>query len=111
MPRGDGTGPMGAGPMTGRGMGLCTGYRSGGFANSGRGFFGAGRGGRPYGGGRGMGFSNYQGCWNNAPQEYAPISAEDEKRYVSEEINELERKLQELKKHMADLDAASKKKE
>ena len=26
MPRGDGTGPMGMGPMTGRGMGYCTGY-------------------------------------------------------------------------------------
>lgn len=25
MPRRDGTGPMGAGPMTGRGLGLCTG--------------------------------------------------------------------------------------
>ncbi len=25
MPRGDGTGPMGRGPMTGRGLGLCAG--------------------------------------------------------------------------------------
>ncbi|MEG3072099.1 MAG: DUF5320 domain-containing protein [Candidatus Syntrophopropionicum ammoniitolerans] len=24
MPRGDGTGPMGAGAMTGRGLGFCT---------------------------------------------------------------------------------------
>lgn len=119
MPRGDGTGPMGAGPMTGRGMGLCTGYHSGGFANSGLGFFGAGRGGRPYGGGRGMawgggrgmGFRNYQGWANNVPQQYAPISPEDEKKYVAEDIKELERELQELKKHMTDLDAASKKKE
>jgi hypothetical protein len=26
MPRGDGTGPMGMGAMTGRGMGFCAGY-------------------------------------------------------------------------------------
>lgn len=26
MPRGDGTGPMGLGPMTGRGAGFCTGF-------------------------------------------------------------------------------------
>ncbi len=27
MPRGDGTGPAGMGPMTGRGAGFCTGFR------------------------------------------------------------------------------------
>jgi hypothetical protein len=26
MPRGDGTGPLGLGPMTGRGMGYCAGF-------------------------------------------------------------------------------------
>ncbi len=26
MPRGDGTGPMGMGPMSGRGMGFCAGF-------------------------------------------------------------------------------------
>ncbi|HHY81012.1 MAG TPA: DUF5320 domain-containing protein, partial [Thermoanaerobacter sp.] len=26
MPRGDGTGPMGLGPRTGRGLGYCSGY-------------------------------------------------------------------------------------
>lgn len=29
MPRGDGTGPMGMGPMTGRGAGTCAGYGCG----------------------------------------------------------------------------------
>ena len=28
MPRRDGTGPMGAGPMTGRGRGICPGHRA-----------------------------------------------------------------------------------
>jgi hypothetical protein len=33
MPRGDGTGPMGMGPMTGRGAGYCAGYPVPGFMN------------------------------------------------------------------------------
>ncbi|MFP3879830.1 MAG: DUF5320 domain-containing protein [Dehalococcoidia bacterium] len=33
MPFGDGTGPMGQGSMTGRGMGFCTGFARPGFAN------------------------------------------------------------------------------
>ena len=57
MPAGDGTGPMGMGPMSGRGAGFCAGYDAPGYANPvpglgwgfGRGF--RGRGGR--GGGRG----------------------------------------------------------
>lgn len=33
MPRGDGTGPMGLGPMTGRALGYCAGYAVPGFVN------------------------------------------------------------------------------
>ena len=33
MPRGDGTGPWGAGPMTGRAAGYCAGFGVPGFAN------------------------------------------------------------------------------
>lgn len=56
MPRGDGTGPQGMGPMSGRAAGYCAGYGMPGYANPipGRGFgmgFGRGRGFR--GGGRG----------------------------------------------------------
>jgi len=63
MPRGDGTGPAGMGPMTGRAAGYCAGYGAPGFASSawGRGY-GFGRGlGRGFapgwgrGGGRGFG--------------------------------------------------------
>jgi hypothetical protein len=44
MPAGDGTGPMGLGPMTGRAAGYCAGYGMPGFANPipGRGFWGRG---------------------------------------------------------------------
>lgn len=70
MPRGDGTGPGGMGPMTGRAAGFCAGYPSPGFVNPyggrysyggygrGWGYGGAfGRGwGRGYGRGGGWGY-------------------------------------------------------
>ena len=51
MPGGDGTGPGGMGPMTGRAAGYCAGYAVPGFANpiAGRGFGGFGRGGGGWG--------------------------------------------------------------
>jgi len=47
MPGGDGTGPAGMGPMTGRAAGYCAGYAVPGYMNPipGRGFWGRGRGG------------------------------------------------------------------
>ncbi len=53
MPGGDGTGPMGTGPMTGRGAGRCAGFAMPGYANPGAGAgFGRGQGlGRRRGGG------------------------------------------------------------
>ena len=44
MPRGDGTGPWGQGPMTGWGAGFCRGYGMRGYAGSVRGGFGRGHG-------------------------------------------------------------------
>ena len=48
MPGGDRTGPVGLGPMTGRGAGFCAGYATPGYMNAGpgmgRGFGGGGRG-------------------------------------------------------------------
>jgi len=46
MPRGDGTGPAGMGPMTGRAAGYCAGYPVPGYTNpaGGRGYRGAGQG-------------------------------------------------------------------
>ncbi len=56
MPRGDRTGPMGSGPMTGRGLGYCAGNPVPGFMSPlpGRGFWGWGR-----GRGRGRGWRNW----------------------------------------------------
>ena len=64
MPAGDGTGPAGMGPGTGRGMGYCGGYDAPGWASPGpgRGYYGRGgrgmRGGGMggYGAGRGGGW-------------------------------------------------------
>jgi hypothetical protein len=50
MPRGDTTGPFGAGPMTGRGAGFCAGYSLPGYMNPIGGY------GRGWGRGRGRGF-------------------------------------------------------
>jgi hypothetical protein len=50
MPGGDRTGPWGAGPMTGRGVGICAGYDVPGYMNP---AFGHG-----FGGGRGRGFGH-----------------------------------------------------
>ncbi len=55
MPGGDGTGPAGMGPMTGRAAGYCAGYPAPGYTSfgGGRGFWGWGR-----GGGGGWGWRN-----------------------------------------------------
>lgn len=54
MPRGDRSGPMGRGPLTGRGVGLCAGYKSPGFMNA--------RAGRTYVG-RGLGRRMSRYAW------------------------------------------------
>ena len=54
MPGGDGMGPMGAGPMSGRAAGYCAGFAVPGYTNAGRGGF-WGRGNRFRGAGRGWG--------------------------------------------------------
>ena len=65
MPGGDGTGPLGLGPMTGRAAGYCAGYSVPGYMNPipgrGRGWFGFGRGwGRGFGWfGRGRGWRHW----------------------------------------------------
>jgi hypothetical protein len=53
MPAGDGTGPVGTGPMTGRAAGYCAGYAVPGYMNPIPGSGGFGRFGRGYGRGRG----------------------------------------------------------
>ena len=89
MPLGDGTGPMGMGPMTGRAAGYCAGYGVPGYMNpmGGRGF-GFGRGfGRGFGFGRGWARAGYAPAWGAPPAwgaapwgaaPYAPPMGEDQ---------------------------------
>jgi len=63
MPFGDGTGPRGMGPMTGRGMGYCAGFPTPGYMNPG---FGRGAYGRGFAGGGGRGGGRGWRNWYNA---------------------------------------------
>ena len=80
MPGGDGTGPVGMGPMSGRAAGFCAGYAVPGYMNPvggrGMGGFGRGRGGR--GGGRGWRNRFYATGlfgWQRAAMGYPPVAA------------------------------------
>ena len=68
MPRGDRTGPGGAGPMTGRGAGYCAGYSVPGYVNPVGGY------GRGWGRGRGRGFGR---GWGRGRMVYpAPVAVQ-----------------------------------
>ena len=73
MPGGDGTGPSGLGPMTGRRAGYCAGYSAPGYASTipgGARGFGYGRGfGRGRGWGRGFG-RRFGSGWGGYPYAY-----------------------------------------
>lgn len=74
MPRGDGTGPMSQGPMTGRGAGYCAGYPVPDYANARGGGMGMAWG---RGGGRGYGRRGFAPTarWMGTPTypAYAPV--------------------------------------
>jgi len=102
MPQGDGTGPNGQGPMTGRGMGYCAGFNSPGFMNSGfRGFR------RRAGMGRGRRF------WRAAqvaapivqtPFIQQPIPETEEKEILKEELADLKQEIKEIEKRLKELE-------
>ena len=107
MPRGDGTGPAGAGSMTGRAAGYCAGYGVPGFASPVPGY-GRGRGfGRGYGRGFGAGWGRGMG-WGGAGQwpevaGYVPppafppaMSQEQELSGLKEQADQLESMLKEV---------------
>ncbi len=122
MPFGNGTGPNGLGPMTGRGAGYCAGYGVPGNASSGaRG--GWGRGNRnwyratgltrwqrgPYGGAPYGGWGQYPPAY---PPAYAPAppagygpTADEEQRMLSDHIEGLENQLQDAKKRLEELES------
>lgn len=119
MPRGDGTGPDGLGPMTGRGAGYCAGYDRPGYMNpavGGRGLARGFRGGR--GRGRGRGFRARRFARPAAPAARPAASAqyadsetarkqevnnlEQEKEMLKEELTAIENRIAELKQQQED---------
>jgi Family of unknown function (DUF5320) len=104
MPRGDGTGPAGMGPMTGRAAGYCAGYPVPGFMNPvggrGGGWFGRGR-------GRGWGFAAPGWGWGPAYgwSPYAePHSPEQEKQALDGQLKYFESQVESLRKRIAELE-------
>jgi hypothetical protein len=119
MPGGNGTGPAGMGPMTGRAAGFCAGYPVPGYANpvGGRGYWGRGRG---RGGGRGRGFGRGFGwaragygspAGGAAGYPYAPYPApfaqaptpqqeldglKQQAEYFKDELDEINKRIEEL---------------
>lgn len=109
MPGGDRTGPVGQGPVTGRGFGYCSGFDSLGFTRgSGRGM---GRG-FAYGFRRGIGRGYHRGLGFNVPFQglgYGPhwgssISKEDEIRFLRSEAEGLKRSQKEIERRLGELE-------
>ncbi|MDI6742043.1 MAG: DUF5320 domain-containing protein [Smithella sp.] len=125
MPRGDATGPMGMGPMTGRGAGYCAGFGMPGYMNNigGRGFGmgfsrGAGFGGR---GGRGGGFGfRNRFCATGVPGlassggifavPYPDNDPDLEKQILTGRAKMMERELDIIKKRLEELNTKAQKK-
>lgn len=90
MPRGDGMGPAGMGPMTGRAAGYCTGYSMPGFMNSYGGRMGGGLG---WGRGRWGGYTQpvaFSGAPHGLFPYAAPYSREQEKEALQNQLKVME---------------------
>lgn len=81
MPRGDGTGPLGMGPMAGRGLGFCAGNKTPGYM--------CGRGMRRF---------------SKIPCACVPFDEIDEKEYLKNAEKALEKKLSYVKKRLGSLE-------
>ena len=120
MPGGDGTGPSGMGPMTGRRAGYCAGYPTPGYANpiGSRGWgFGYGNGwGRGRGWGRGGGFGRrwavspyinsapyYPNADSNYP--YGPeLSPKDESQMLKDQALAMQKEIEAINERIATLE-------
>lgn len=91
MPRRNGMGPMGIGPMTGRGMGYCRREYSG---NMGYGY-GLGHG-RRMGCGYGPGYGRGMGAYALSPEEEKAM-LEEERDYLKSRLDEVDRVLEDFK--------------
>ncbi len=121
MPFGDGTGPNGLGPMTGRGAGYCAGYGTPGYMNPipGRGYFGRSRGFFGRGGGRGRRnwyYATGLPGWNRVgaglpawggypvPPLEPELSPQNEAVLLKEQVSAMEKEIKEIHRYIADLE-------
>lgn len=107
MPGGNGTGPSGMGPMTGRAAGYCAGYSAPGYTNPipRRGYgLGFGRGlGRGRGFGRGFG-------WYGAVYPYAPnLAPQQEADMLKEQAKAMQEEIKAVNQRITELESAAKK--
>lgn len=115
MPFGDGTGPMGLGPMTGRAAGYCAGYGRPGYLNPVYGRFGFGRG---FGGG-GHGYRHWywatglprwaRSTWGAYPVNYnvpytGPLSSEQELEILKNQAKSFQQALENVNKRIEELE-------
>ncbi len=110
MPRGDGTGPAGYGPMTGRSRGFCAGFSVPGFLNPiGRGFAGRGRGYRHQFYATGLPFwVREANPFKFAPAYNAKYSQESEAEALLREANFLKQELKAIEDRLNQLKATEK---
>lgn len=111
MPGGDRTGPMGMGPMTGRGAGFCAGYGAAGYSNAvtgrgmgfrrGRGFGGGGRGWRHWFYATGMPGWMRSGTY---PAVYPPADPTIEKHVLRNQADALQSELDSVKKRLSEIE-------
>ncbi len=118
MPGGDGTGPNSYGPMTGRSVGLCAGFRMPGYANPG----GRGRGmdNRAYDHcgsyGRGRGYRNQYYAtgmpgWmrNVGSQSFSSMTKEEELQSLKDQADYLKNAMNDIISRIKDLESDDKK--
>ena len=103
MPGGDRTGPMGAGPMTGRAAGFCAGYPTAGYMNS-----SAGRGRGFWGRGGGRGFRRFfAGFGNSEPVLQQPTAAQElenlkrQAQFMQNDLSQINDRIEQLEKENA----------
>jgi len=114
MPRGDGTGPLGLGPMTGRGFGYCAGYPHPGYVVP-----GPGAGWRRNWWGRGLGWR--RGWWGYPwwaypvyPSQPATPAQEKEvlkgeKEILTEQLNILKEEIKAIEERLKELESKKRK--
>ncbi|NCD10664.1 MAG: hypothetical protein EOL98_14885 [Negativicutes bacterium] len=87
MPRRDGTGPMGRGSMTGRGLGVCTGVNASGF-------------GRGMGMGLGLGLRGCRRGFGFGGVTVNNVAGNSDKEYLAEQKDLLEKRLELISKQL-----------